>query len=40
MKAVVLIPEDIAEVGKDYLRERGYSIRMGRGTDKASLLAD
>ncbi|SMP58069.1 D-3-phosphoglycerate dehydrogenase [Sphaerochaeta associata] len=36
----VLIPEDIAEVGKAYLRERGYSIRMGRGTDKASLLAD
>ncbi len=36
----VLIPEDIAEVGKTYLRERGYAIRMGRGTDKASLLGD
>lgn len=36
----VLIPEDIAEVGKAYLRERGYAIRMGRGTDKASLIAD
>jgi len=36
----VLIPEDISEEGKAYLRERGYTIRMGRGSDKASLLAD
>lgn len=36
----VLIPEDIAEVGKAYLREKGYTIRMGRGTDTASLIAD
>ena len=40
MKPVVLIPQDVAEEGKDFLIERGYSIRMGRGTDKASLLAD
>nr|WP_319776748.1 hypothetical protein [uncultured Sphaerochaeta sp.] len=33
-------PQDVAEEGKDFLIERGYSIRMGRGTDKASLLAD
>jgi D-3-phosphoglycerate dehydrogenase len=36
----VLIPHDIAEEGKAYLRERGYTIRMGSGTDKASLLKD
>ena len=36
----VLIPQDIAEEGKAYLRERGYTIRMGSGTDKASLLKD
>ncbi len=41
MKPVVLIPpQDVAEEGKNYLIERGYTIRMGRGTDKASLLAD
>ncbi len=36
----VLLPGDIAEEGKAYLRDRGYTIRMGRGTDKASLLSD
>lgn len=36
----VLIPEDVAEEGKAYLRERGYTIRMGRGTEKALLLED
>ncbi len=36
----VLIPQDISEEGKAYLRERGYTIRMGSGTDKASLLSD
>jgi D-3-phosphoglycerate dehydrogenase len=35
-----LIPEDIAEQGKQYLREKGYEIRMGRGTDKATLISD
>lgn len=36
----VLIPQDVAEEGKAFLRERGYTIIMGKGTDKASLLAD
>lgn len=36
----ILIPQDIAEEGKAYLREHGYTIRMGSGTDKASLLKD
>ena len=26
----VLIPQDVAQPGKDYLRERGYEIKMGR----------
>jgi D-3-phosphoglycerate dehydrogenase / 2-oxoglutarate reductase len=27
----VLIPQDVAQPGKDYLRERGYEIKMGSG---------
>jgi len=27
----VLIPQDVAQLGKDYLRERGYEIKMGSG---------
>ena len=27
----VLIPQDIMEEGKDYLRERGYEVKMGSG---------
>ncbi len=37
---VVLIPQDVAEEGKDYLRERGYAIRMGRGTTPEHLTSD
>jgi len=36
----VLIPQDVSEEGKTYLLSRGYTIKMGSGTDKASLLAD
>ncbi|QEN09474.1 hydroxyacid dehydrogenase [Oceanispirochaeta crateris] len=36
----VLIPHDIAEEGKDFLRERGYLVKLGRGSDKSSLLLD
>lgn len=36
----VLIPQDVAEEGKAFLRQKGYAIKMGRGTDKASLLRD
>jgi D-3-phosphoglycerate dehydrogenase len=32
MAHLVLIPQDIAEEGKEYLRERGYEIRLGSGT--------
>jgi D-3-phosphoglycerate dehydrogenase len=31
MSHLVLIPQDVAEEGKEYLRERGYEIRMGSG---------
>ena len=31
MAATVLIPQPIAEEGKDYLRERGYNVKMGSG---------
>ena len=31
MKLQVLIPSDISEAGKQYLRDRGYEIKMGAG---------
>ena len=34
MEQKVLIPSDISQPGKDYLRERGYVIKMGRGIDE------
>lgn len=40
MAYTVLIPQDIAEEGKQYLRERGYEIKMGSGADVASIKAD
>lgn len=33
----ILIPEDIAESGKAYLTERGYSLKVGVPTDTESL---
>jgi D-3-phosphoglycerate dehydrogenase len=33
----VLIPEDIASSGKDYLRERGYDLKIGVPTDVETL---
>jgi D-3-phosphoglycerate dehydrogenase len=33
----ILIPEDIDPSGKDYLRERGYELRVGVPTDRAAL---
>ena len=33
----VLIPEDIAESGKNYLRERGYELKVGCATDEETL---
>lgn len=36
----VLIPQDVAQPGKDYLRERGYEIKMGRGITAEAIAAD
>ena len=36
----VLIPQDIAQSGKDYLRDRGYEIKMGRGITVEAIAAD
>lgn len=36
----VLIPEDISAPGKDYLRQRGYEIRMGTGLQESDILRD
>lgn len=40
MKQTVLIPSDISEPGKAYLRDHGYAIKMGRGVDEDSILED
>lgn len=36
----VLIPQDVAPPGKDYLRERGYEIKMGSGLTVDAIAAD
>lgn len=36
----VLIPQDIVEEGKDYLRQRGYEIRIGGGISPERIAAD
>lgn len=36
----VLIPQDVAQPGKDYLRERGYEIKMGSGSTTEAIAAD
>ena len=40
MEKKVLIPSDISQPGKDYLRERGYVIKMGRGIDEQTIMED
>ncbi len=40
MERVVLIPSDISQVGKDYLIDKGYTIKMGRGTDEQTIMED
>ncbi len=40
MAYTVLIPEDVAQEGKSYLRDRGYEIRMGSGATPDALTAD
>jgi len=36
----VLIPQDVAQQGKDYLRDRGYEIKMGSGIMVEAIAAD
>jgi len=36
----VLIPQDVAQPGKDYLRDRGYEIKMGSGITPEAIAAD
>lgn len=36
----VLIPQDVAEEGKQYLRERGYEIKMGSGISEDILKSE
>lgn len=40
MTYTVLIPEDVSAKGKDYLRERGYEIKMGRGSGEDTITQD
>lgn len=40
MNGTILIPADISEPGKAYLRGRGYVLRSGRGTDEQTLTED
>jgi D-3-phosphoglycerate dehydrogenase / 2-oxoglutarate reductase len=36
----VLLPQDVAQPGKDYLRDRGYEIKMGSGITAEAIAAD
>jgi D-3-phosphoglycerate dehydrogenase len=36
----VLMPQEVASEGKNYLRERGYEIKMGSGTTADAIAAD
>ena len=38
--AKILIPQDIAQEGKDFLIENGYEIKMGSGFSKEDLIRD
>ena len=40
MAGTILIPQDIAVEGKNYLAERGYIIKMGSGVDEESMMRD
>ena len=39
-KYTVLIPQDVAEEGKAYLRDRGYEIKMGKGITAQQMKED
>lgn len=36
----VLIPQDITDAGKDYLKERGYEVVVGSGFDAATIIKE
>lgn len=40
MSKKVLIPTDISEPGKEYLRSRGYEIKFGHGIDEETIIQD
>src|SRR5207248_437559 len=40
MSFKVLIPQDIAQKGKDYLLERGYEVKVGSATDEATVIEE
>lgn len=40
MEQIILIPSDVSQVGKDYLTDKGYVIKMGRGTDETTIMED
>ncbi len=40
MSKTVLVPEFIAETGKNYLLERGYTLKPGTGNTKESMMRD
>ncbi|MDY0287188.1 MAG: hydroxyacid dehydrogenase [Sphaerochaeta sp.] len=40
MSKIVLIPSNISEPGKDFLRERGYIVKMGSGIKEDQIIAD
>ena len=40
MAQKVLIPQDVSEEGKQYLRDRGYEIKMGSGITVEAISAD
>lgn len=40
MGFTVLIPQNVSEVGKNYLTERGYALKMGTGIDVPTLVRE
>lgn len=40
MRDKVLLPQDIAEVGKEYLRDHGYEVKMGSGIREVQIADD
>jgi D-3-phosphoglycerate dehydrogenase len=40
MAKIILIPSNISEPGKEYLRQHGYTIKMGNGITEDQLVAD